>query len=361
MIINREFFMKKWFFWLLYFLILSWAGVAAYGPNPFWDADSNTYNLGVFPVKIQSWLIVSGPAAFWKNTANTWFIIDASGYINASSWICMNGWCQSTWSWIATTWALALKAPIESPTFSGFPLTPTPLDSDAADMIASKWYVDAKIVSAAGAWANNCYYTTSPLCMNGYAKAPWQHSTYSWGVNNICCTLDTSIECSAFAPGAGCQWNTIYAFYYQGSHYATTPGNCDDYTTPFCDGNTDTLTKKWSSESVLRNATSTTDGSGNTALLAAFGASYPAAKYCADMVYGGYSDWFLPANSQLMQMYVNRSQIGWFDQSSNSDSDYWSSSENSSSNAMFISFYDGNATPRSKWFLQKIRCIRKIQ
>ena len=113
----------------------------------------------------------------------------------------------------------------------------------------------------------------------------------------------------AYDAGAGCTGNTIYAFYLSGNHYMTTPGNCDDLVTPFCDGTTDTLMKTWGTYGITTSATSSTDGAANTTILAGYSGT-DAARYCQNMVYGGYSDWFLPARDQLAKMYLNRGSIG---------------------------------------------------
>jgi hypothetical protein len=64
----------------------------------------------------------------------------------------------------------------------------------------------------------------------------------------------------------------------------TTPGNCDDFTTPFCDTNTDTLAKNQSD----------------------------AITYCSGLAYGGFSDWFLPNTAQALKLYANKASIGAF-------------------------------------------------
>jgi hypothetical protein len=51
-------------------------------------------------------------------------------------------------------------------------------------------------------------------------------------------------------------------------------------------------------------AKSITDGLTNTAeIIAAYPTYYPAAKYCNDLVYAGYSDWYLPSLMEMELMY----------------------------------------------------------
>ncbi len=94
--------------------------------------------------------------------------------------------------------------------------------------------------------------------------------------------------------------------------------------------------KVWGGYDTELGVTATAIGTGaaNTAaIVAALGGAEPyegktdyAAKVCADLVHGGYSDWFLPSKDELNLMYVNLYQqsVGGFSYG------YWSSSESSS-------------------------------
>jgi hypothetical protein len=55
----------------------------------------------------------------------------------------------------------------------------------------------------------------------------------------------------------------------------------------------------------IDGATSWYDGLANTRALLATGGSYPAARKCADLVYEGHHDYFLPAKLQLAQIYAS--------------------------------------------------------
>jgi hypothetical protein len=61
-----------------------------------------------------------------------------------------------------------------------------------------------------------------------------------------------------------------------------------------------------------------------------------AARFCGDLVLGGYSDWYLPSKDELNQLYINRVAIGGF-----AAAIYWSSSENYNYSAWVQHFYDG--------------------
>jgi hypothetical protein len=79
-----------------------------------------------------------------------------------------------------------------------------------------------------------------------------------------------------------------------------------------------------------------------------------AARICGDLVLNGYSDWYLPSKDELNKLYINRVAIGGF-----GNVNYWSSSEpNSSANAWYHYFQDGNPYYGPKNNLLKVRAIR---
>ena len=78
-------------------------------------------------------------------------------------------------------------------------------------------------------------------------------------------------------------------------------------------------------------------GSANTALIAGtVGSEGSAAKFCADLVYGGFDDWFLPSIDELELIYNNlkKKYKGNFN-----DNFYWSSTEISQYDAYAYHFY----------------------
>jgi hypothetical protein len=76
-------------------------------------------------------------------------------------------------------------------------------------------------------------------------------------------------------------------------------------------------------------------GAANTlAIVEACSENGIAARLCNDLTQGGYSDWYLPSNNELVKLYENRSAIGGFLYSF-----YWSSTQQSETNAYFL--YNG--------------------
>lgn len=84
-----------------------------------------------------------------------------------------------------------------------------------------------------------------------------------------------------------------------------------------------------------------------------------AARICGELVSGGYSDWYLPSNSELEKLFLNRAAIGGFD----CESIYWSSSEFNADYAWFYKFpcthYFGN-TGYFKSTKFRVRAVRSF-
>ena len=97
---------------------------------------------------------------------------------------------------------------------------------------------------------------------------------------------------------------------------------------------------KWQSLYATTVGTGTAIGTGNAntnTIVANQGAGSYAAKYCADLVFGGYSDWYLPSKDELNKLYINRIAIGGF-----AFRAYWSSTEVDNSHAWWQEFANGN-------------------
>lgn len=75
---------------------------------------------------------------------------------------------------------------------------------------------------------------------------------------------------------------------------------------------------------------------------------------CSNLVYGGYSDWFLPDIGTLEIMYEKKSEIGGF-----SLTYYWSSTEYGSTGACGQNFYYGNQSIYYKSDSNRVRCVRR--
>lgn len=179
------------------------------------------------------------------------------------------------------------------------------------------------------------------------------------------------------AIGTVCSSGTLYAGQWNSSKYMTTPSGCSDWAdsthtfTPVCPGGatSDSLQKKWAANdgrvptgyNVLTGASSTTDGSSNTTVLAAY-ADTDLALYCANNRFGGYSDWFLPAASSANDtngemynvLYVNRVALGGFQAAG-----YLSSTETDATNERFLNFNTGAQGNKLKTAAVYFRCVRK--
>ena len=82
-----------------------------------------------------------------------------------------------------------------------------------------------------------------------------------------------------------------------------------------------------------------------------------AARLCADLVLGGYSDWYLPSLNELNKLYINKATIGGF--ADNEYNYYWSSTENTSTHAWTVNFTDGSASNYSgKYATYFVRAVR---
>lgn len=178
------------------------------------------------------------------------------------------------------------------------------------------------------------------------------------------CVASSTQTCDAVSTAVGttCTGGAKYAGVYGGFRYMTTPGGCTDSTTPTCAGGTDSTTKAWANNTgntangKTVGASSTDDGLLNTTLVASgFYSDVDAVKFCSDMVYGGYSDWFLPAYNEITFLYSNKASLGGFVANW-----YWSSRENDASNASLVSLVNGTYTNNSKTTLYPVRCVRKF-
>jgi len=161
------------------------------------------------------------------------------------------------------------------------------------------------------------------------------------------------------------------------SRYMVTPGNCTNngqstfaqFNTS-CTGGTDTYKDKWLNKSASLSSLTNPDpsadsksGEHNTNILGPSADYYYAAKYCHNMIYGGYSDWFLPNYEELNLLYTNRVSIGSFATTgpspSYTDGAYWSSTYATADNAWSLRFGSGSKVSSSKLTDQYIRCVRR--
>ncbi len=78
-----------------------------------------------------------------------------------------------------------------------------------------------------------------------------------------------------------------------------------------------------------------------------------AAKLCADLVTGGFSDWYLPSKKELNQLYKHRSKVPGL-----SATNYWSSTEMNANNAYDEEFGGGFQFADDKSFTIHVRAVR---
>lgn len=156
------------------------------------------------------------------------------------------------------------------------------------------------------------------------------------------------------------------------------PAGCPDQTNnPTCTESIDTLRKPYGQQGTTTNAISQTDGQdiigGNTHILmsrvSTFGESFPAAQYCSDMEYGGYTDWYLPSFQELRAACLNQANLPGFVTAecpaADCSSPYITSSEISGNTARRVYFYGGTCEHYcSNGFCLKsanytVRCMRR--
>jgi len=114
----------------------------------------------------------------------------------------------------------------------------------------------------------------------------------------------------------------------------------------------------WNGTYISTGATATALGSGksNTDLILTVqgNSGIYAAKLCKDYNGGGYSDWYLPSKDELHKIWINKAVLGI------SESDYWSSSEVSETNACYEYFHIGSQLDENKMSACKVRAIRNF-
>ncbi len=164
--------------------------------------------------------------------------------------------------------------------------------------------------------------------------------------------------------GKSC-WGTgnIYIGTYNGSQYFTTPGNCVAGSPYTCNGATDTVTRAWATgapeSSTIIGMSNYTDGRAQTATLAGY-ASAQAAQFCNNINstggYGGYTDWYLPAQNELSFLYQQSQNVSGFVYSNT----YNSSTESSSAFSWAYNFQPGIGGTASKTSANYVRCVRRF-
>jgi hypothetical protein len=139
--------------------------------------------------------------------------------------------------------------------------------------------------------------------------------------NGVIYYLDPTDPCDGTPRiGSACQNGTVYAGVYAGRKYMITPSGCTDSSTPECNGGIDTLRKTYNDGTTnwfevpgielindLEIATTQRGNIGTNILVGITapeqGGVHQAAKYCQDLNFGGYTDWYLPAMAEISYIY----------------------------------------------------------
>jgi len=116
----------------------------------------------------------------------------------------------------------------------------------------------------------------------------------------------------------------------------------------------------WGCYGTVLGASGIAIGTGNAntnTIVAGCADSNIAAKLCADLVEGGYSDWYLPSYNELLAIFTNKDAIG------NLTSTYWSSTEGSdigypANVVRTVSPYGGSYNYR--YFTSAVRAVRSF-
>ena len=104
-----------------------------------------------------------------------------------------------------------------------------------------------------------------------------------------------------------------------------------------------------------------TGAANTTAIVSGCSESAIAAKICADLTLGGYSDWFLPSKDELNLMYENIGQgnvLGLGNVGNFANYYYWSSTEYDFNIAWQQDFNDGNQYVSYKFNTVNVRAVR---
>ena len=115
-----------------------------------------------------------------------------------------------------------------------------------------------------------------------------------------------------------------------------------------------------SSYEVATGATSDATGSANTATIAAADAQSQrtgvqinmAARLCQDLVFGGFTDWYLPATNEGLVLSTNRTSMTFL------PTTFWTSTESATDTAKQITTATGAIALTQKYTMAPIQCVR---
>lgn len=144
------------------------------------------------------------------------------------------------------------------------------------------------------------------------------------------------------------------------NHSTTYNAELINATVTFNATNFPVIMKMWNNGSnLLTTATGTVIGTGQsntTSIISYQGNGGYAAKECADLDIGGYTDWYLPSINELTEMYNKKAYISGI----NNSAYYWSSSQVSSTNAYRKLFSSGTNSSAAKSTMCCVRAIRSF-
>jgi len=101
-----------------------------------------------------------------------------------------------------------------------------------------------------------------------------------------------------------------------------------------------------------------TGAANTTAIVSGCSESAIAARICADLTLGGYTDWFLPSKDELNQMYINKTTLEGVSGFTAFSDYYWSSTEYDNDFAWFQYFSFGGQYVTEKYFTGSVRAVR---
>lgn len=189
-------------------------------------------------------------------------------------------------------------------------------------------------------------------CQTGVCTAP------TTGCDNI--SLECADECVAGdVCGGGVVLNAT-------DNSVVIGGGCQDTSGTNCNAGTDTYTDIWDNGGgsyTLTNATDLDNGETNLGTMIDLDpnlVAWPSVKFCSDLSFNGFSDWYLPASNELSAM-----NTMWQASTLNNfvESCYWSSTETAQESATVQDFTLPLSAPCAntgeKSETNYIRCVRR--
>ena len=183
--------------------------------------------------------------------------------------------------------------------------------------------------------------TGSPIALSGTASG-----------------FDPCMDGTAPASGTQCTSGNYFLGTLGAFRYMTTPGGCTNSATPTCSNSTDSVSKIYGAYNVSQG-TDLSNGASNTNLLVTNDGTAAAAIYCSNLVYGGYSDWFLPATNELSLLWNALSASHRLSIGVASSAYYTSSSELDATDARLRLSSDGSEAQGQKSSEFLVRCMRR--